>query len=795
MRGWLKSPESDRLPPVIAALVVASVLVVAGIGVYYAASRQIVPNCLPTSATACPSHRSPHPGVITSYEYTGGGATSEDPAIDFDSVGYEPIVNIYETLIGYNGSETGSSYSSFVPILATCVPGSPECRSQWGNAFTGYGRLNSSGSDAQNLSFIIDPNARFYDPSSGLSWGVYPSDVVFSLVRTMAFSTLPCRGCNNGWVLTQALLAPGDPGWDGGVHAPYNNTPAKEFGVFSINDSTYCPAAAMVRAHGCITVHLGGGGRSWPFFLQLLSDAQGGSVTPCGWFTAEGAGVPEWTSTNSSNSGDHPCTLPGGSVATNDSGFRTAIAGMTPTSWDAWEAAASSPPYVGNVQFSMVGSGPYSLSDYRPGASYELRANPAYAQPTGCRSPNAGCDPPPGRYAREVRVVWELNSPIAGEQAYQAGIADFASVPQSDLPLLLKLVSGGGVSMESFSTASIWFLPFNLNFDSAGASALVPSLNVPSTFFSNLGIRQFFVHAYPYATSESTIATQTGIKFFDSYGGAIPRNLGDYYPGNISWPAGDPNGSASARGTAAWWWAQIANSSSPFYDPWVTTHCSSSSPCTVPVIGQTAAPQFDASIAVFSSSIASLTGGALKVGTADIPILSQIQDVTGSPLGQNPLPMYTNGVLPDYPDPTDYVNQMYLPDSTFTFGDSVQEQLASPAQGYDSNTCHPSQDPAFWMALANGPGIPGDCQGHAFAAMNYALSSASNETNHPQRVLDYWRAESIANGLALYLYWGQQVDVTSYGSWVDGSSVTQNVAIAGSGTELWFAITGNGIVG
>ena len=72
----------------------------------------------------------PHPGTIDTYEVAPGGATSIDPVVDYESVGYEVIANIYQTLIYYNGSST----TSYLPELATCVPGTAACSSLYGTS-------------------------------------------------------------------------------------------------------------------------------------------------------------------------------------------------------------------------------------------------------------------------------------------------------------------------------------------------------------------------------------------------------------------------------------------------------------------------------------------------------------------------------------------------------------------------------------------------------------------------------------------------------------------------------------
>ena len=53
-------------------------------------------------------------------------------------------------------------------------------------------------------------------------------------------------------------------------------------------------------------------------------------------------------------------------------------------------------------------------------------------------------------------------------------------------------------------------------------------MTIPNDFFSYLGMRQFFVHSYPYATVQQMIDTVEGIHLSLKYGGAIPQYLADY---------------------------------------------------------------------------------------------------------------------------------------------------------------------------------------------------------------------------------------------------------------------------
>ncbi|ABP96341.1 MULTISPECIES: ABC transporter substrate-binding protein [Metallosphaera] len=60
----------------------------------------------------------PNPGVITVAENVPGGPYSFDPQIDYESVGFEVVSNIFMTLVLYNGSST----TSFIPFAATEIP-------------------------------------------------------------------------------------------------------------------------------------------------------------------------------------------------------------------------------------------------------------------------------------------------------------------------------------------------------------------------------------------------------------------------------------------------------------------------------------------------------------------------------------------------------------------------------------------------------------------------------------------------------------------------------------------------
>jgi hypothetical protein len=781
---------------VLVVLMAASaVLPSVGSGLAGAPPPTVVSNLSSTSAASSPASEaassraasgpaggSPHPGTLDVYEVAPGGATTLDPAQASDTFSEEPILNTYETLVQYDGNST----STFVPALATCVPGSSQCASEYG-----YSLINDSNTgQPEYWTFVLDSAARFYDPNTGTGWPVYPSDVMFSLARAMAFSEVPAVGVSDGWVQAQALLPPGNPAWDNGLHFPYNTTPENILGSMFVNDSTYCPATAMSAANGCITFNATGSGTAWPFFLQLMATVLGAGIVPCGWFTSEGAGVPGFYGSSNAN-GDGPCLLPGNATSTSDASYRTWLAGQSPTSWDAYEELGYNwPAAQPNVQWNAVGSGPYYLASVSTAVGYELQSNPDYAQPTGCAG-QVGCMPAPNAYEPTVMVYWEPDD-TAGLQEYIAGQADLAEIETTNTAQLLELVAQGKAYYTSFPTLSTFFMPFTLDFSAANESLVDPTtgqINIPEDFFSADTVRELLANSWPYATIQNTISTVDGVEYGLNYGGAIPQGLGNYYPSNISWPSGDPVTNSSIPGSAGWWWAQGTDPASPYYDAQLAG-CTRSSPCRFPVIGIVGMPPLDAMIALFDNEIVSVTGGALQPYTFDLSF-TELAAQFGYPAGSSPCPLYNFGFAPNYPDPSDYAGALYAPEGTFPAPDAVSSQLGLTA--YNSSSCQPA-DTGYgsWSSLtywANMGPIPNDCQGAAYdTASAWMAVAATLPYASTQRVLEYNLIEHIMNELALYIYWQQIVGVASAASWISQASINTNPMIGGAGDMLWYNI-------
>ncbi len=777
---------------------------------------------LPAATVHAQGKDGPHPGTLEVDEILAGGAHTMDPAIAYDTGSYEPILNVYQTLINYNGTST----DTYVPTLATCVPGTEQCQKDYGSTLV-------KNVDGQPIywTFVIDPAAKFYDPHTGKSWSVYPSDVMFSISRTLAFANLPYATKNPGWIIGQALLpTPTAKGgaWDGGIHSGFpgydmNNTPGDILGSMIVNDSAYCPeVGGAFVGNGCITFNASGAGHDWPFFLELAADNLGASVVPCGWFTAQDAGIPGWAGTKAAN-GDGPCKLPDGGTSTNNTAWSTYLSGLlstapgahNATSWDAFEELAiTSPEVQTGVMWSMVGSGPY-YGIVTKGIGYELRANPAYAQPSGCSGAgglatylDSYCDPAAGasNYIPNVDVNWDPDDSF-GISEYESGQADLAAIASTDTSTLLQLAAEGDLDWNVTKTISDFFTPINLDFSSSNYAtefAAEPTPSIPAEFFQNYGVREFLVHSYPYQTVEQTVRTVDGVQYTFNAGGPIPIGMGNYYPSNVSFPAGNPSTDATNVSGAAWWWAKISTPGNEYYDPAIA-HCTVGSPCTWPITGLIGDPGDDIAIGDWINDISSLSGGRLVPFTFDVTFDTVLSDflVKG---GQNPVISFVGtGWAPDYPDPTDYVAPEVQPESSYTEPDDFAEALGwGKAAVANNTTCgHNALTPAttalknldYWAHAAANPSatspLNNTCQGVAYTVASAFMQTAALLPVGPQRILDYNLIEQITNALSMVIWNGQSNTVSSWAPWIDGSTLNNNPMIGGGGDEVWFQVRYN----
>jgi len=770
----------------------------------YVTPTGVTPSCAACIATSI--GKSPHAGVLDIYEIAPGGGTTMDPAVDYESVGAEVILNTYENLITYNGTDVGTQPSDYVPMLATCVPGTPTCTSMYGNDLIVN---NGTNGQPQYYTYAIDPNARFYDPVTGSSWAAYPTDVMFSAARQIAMGTYPS---NPGWIEAQSLVpGNGNSTWDTpitgfpGIHAMFygpdsNNTVNNIMDSMLINDTTYCPAAALA-ANGCITFNAWADGHTWPYFQETVASPWGLTVYPCGWTSVYGAAPLPGFVLPTATDGDGSCLLPGGAHSTSDAAYQTWLAGVstpctTPTNgyctWDpVTELGITGYPYpYPNLEYHSAGEGPYYVVDYSKSVGYVLQANPAYHAPTCAGQP--GCWPVAGTYAAHVNVYWDPDDTI-GIQEYLAGQADSAAYDPSDTGEILQLVKNNQISLTTEPTLDIDQIEVNMEFNKTQLLTLVgstPGVNVPEDFFAQVGLRQFLDHAFPYSTFLSSLYTVDGVQYAEPYGGIIPHGMGNYYPTNITWPAGNPDSNAADVGGAAWWWANITNPSSPAFDSELAS-CTSSSPCYFPILGLQGAVTLNEAFTDYAQAIKTLTNGALQPYVYPITFEQSVTVCAEGP-SQNPCDFFRLGWAPDYPDPSDYIGPYIEPDSIFTYDDALNEALTgtyATATTYNASGCGHYNDIVYWSNLAV---LPNDCQLVAYQTMLYAFAQAAKVTGDARALL-FNMAEHILNTMGLYVYTFQSIGVGTSANWVDTASVNANI-VTGSVDQFWFLWRGNNVV-
>ncbi len=763
------------------------------------AANALVPSC---SLCAAPTAKSPHPGQIDAVEVGGPPIGGTDPAYDYDTVGDEPIMNVFQTLVSYNGTQVGANYQSYVPTLSTCVPGSPQCTSLYGNDLVAN---NATVGGPEYWTFPIDPHARFYDPTTGQPQPVYPSDVMFSVARAIAYSTVPGPGYYNGWILAQSLLPNGNPAWDGGLHSPYNNTPQNILGSMLVNDSQYCPAVAMSQ-NGCITFNVWGGGIAWPNFLQLITDPLGGSVEECSYYVGLGAGLPGWTSAGANQA----CKLPGGFTTTNSTAWQSYVAGLSSTAYDAAEISAGSnyPAATPQTRTVAAGSGPFYLVSASFSIGYTMKANPYYVQPVGCAG-NPACQPAPGTYANTVNVQWLLSDQQSIAD-YQAGFADVAGIFTSHASTEIALQQKGLIGILQAPTTDIAFMMPNLQINIPGLKLIDPqSTNIQANTFAYVGLRDFLAASFPYATVQNTLNTVLGLNFASTYAGYFPQYLGNIYPngntavlsqfpnynvstGQFENPSSNPNQVHSA----AWWWAQITNPTSPVYDPqFGAGGYTASNPLIFPLIGEIGATTLDATFKIWIPLISTLSGGAIQPTTFDLSF-SQLGANIAAP-GQTALDFWVLAWAADYASPWDFAIPMLLPDGTYSGPNAYYETLSQQQFGgnYNSASCVNSTatlaNEEYWASVQM---IPTDCQGVVYSLTVAMVHDANSNANLAQSTTEYQLSDAIFTLMGFNVPDGQTNAVFTYAPWINPSSVNTNLILSGGIADIvWYQMSGNGV--
>jgi ABC-type transport system substrate-binding protein/flagellar basal body-associated protein FliL len=195
----------------------------------------------------------PSPGVITVAENIPGGPYSFDPQIDYESVGYEVILNTMGTLLVYNGS----SVTQFIPMLAASIP-----------------TVQNGGisSDNSTFTFTIRSGLKFSngDPITAF-------DVWYTTIRNLLF--VGGAPGTPSWILSQYMI----PQASSMISLMQNSTDTADY-------QAIMKAVTYNNNTNTVTFHLAQSVRPEVFFTAV-ADPLGAGVMDAAWLESVGAGI------------------------------------------------------------------------------------------------------------------------------------------------------------------------------------------------------------------------------------------------------------------------------------------------------------------------------------------------------------------------------------------------------------------------------------------------------------------------------------------------------------------------
>jgi len=197
----------------------------------------------------------PSPGVVYEAINSPGGPFSFDPQIDYETVGFEVVVNTMATLLIYNGSST----TQWIPFLASAIP-----------TTTNGGITNNN----KTYTFHLRSDVGF---SNGDPITAY--DVWYSMIRAMLF-----QGGGPGdadWIISQYLLPKS-------TFVPFVKFMTDPNNLTEFTD--VMNGVSYDNATNNVTFHLV---RSTPatLFFTAICDALGTGIMDAKWLQSIGEGI------------------------------------------------------------------------------------------------------------------------------------------------------------------------------------------------------------------------------------------------------------------------------------------------------------------------------------------------------------------------------------------------------------------------------------------------------------------------------------------------------------------------
>ena len=538
---------------------------------------------------------------IVNAEFLPGNPRTLDPALSYDTQSYEVVYEIYQFLLGYNGSST----SQFHPVIATNVPSSAN------------GGLSVSGAYT-NITFYINTSIKF---SNGDNVNAY--DVFESFARSMLFGN---NSATAAWILDQGLLpglsiyGPFDTSYYWIHHAiTYSNssqsvtfhllpsTPvyayASEVGGNGTNVSTTYSnhLGVFMNKIGVTSVEVYNYGVAGIFY-QFLAGPTVSEVMDNSWLVAHGGS-------------------PGDSNA----------------SFAAFSNSSTTPSAVVNwnqyIKNNPMGTGPYVLSLNQPG-EIVLTLNPYYNQVQN--------GVPASKLIPKVILEYLSNEQEAMNQL-ESGYAQFAAgtATVTEIPTLQAMVKAGTLNAEIATQMDTFFWAYNFDISVTGAKGLDSKFNAPASFFVNLSVRKAFSYAFNYSYYINDLNSADGIPLAAVESGILPTGIGNF-PSNLSSYGPEPNYNANGNlALAAKYWSQ-------------TNYSAGSTVYHIPIVDPAGAVSQDAMVQIWGAAISAVTGGKVQIDLIDIPFGQEVTDTSLGGPGTNPMPVYYLGWIDDYPAAADF---------------------------------------------------------------------------------------------------------------------------------------------
>jgi peptide/nickel transport system substrate-binding protein len=442
--------------------------------------------------TATPEPAAPvsfEPSDPTTYiDMSFGEPDTLDPALDYETSGGEILLNVYETLVFYNGTDP----TSYVPVLAEEVPSVEN------------GLIADTEDGGQSYTFNIRDGITFHAGGT-----LEPHDVAYSFQRGLLQSSPD----GPQWLLLEPIMNYGDcaditQGIDpecGLAGDPDAVKAADPAALLAICEEVQSRIVADDEA-GTVTFNLA---LPWGPFLATIAQPWGG-VLDMEWAIEQGS----W---------DGDCAT-----------------------WQNWYGTVSE-----NSELTAItnGTGPYQLDHWTPGEEWVLTANPNYWRTDDMPVWEGGPAGQPRLQTIIYKVVDEWGTRFA---ALQAGDADRVTVNLENRPQADQFVGefcdaegncrpneenpDGPLrkweNLPSTSRTDI-FMTFNIAEDSPYiGSGQLDGNGIPNDFFNDIHVRKAMNYCFDYDTYIADALNGEGVR----NNGPIIKDMlgynedGEYYP-------------------------------------------------------------------------------------------------------------------------------------------------------------------------------------------------------------------------------------------------------------------------